>query len=493
MAEASVTSPGSTVDSGKKPAVKNTQCQYCGTPFTTSSLGRHLDLYIRDRNPKQPDGIHDVDEIRRLRGNVTRRQAKSNTKREGSVASKSIHDQPSPAAAALPRNGQSHAQNGASRPEINRAGWEATGVINGLDPVPRASPSRLLSRADSSRSNKMEIARKEVAVEERDRTLALELALKEVLGNVKAASMRARPPAPFDFDFFRLNFPGLCLRCMLPPRSMSSHHSNLGQETWPLEPPGPSEFEFVKRYTFAKLQEWKATIAQDNTYSDHAVEPDQVLSDSIAKEEATYQLHCVHAYNNWQRLSQEQRQEEWHLECQKAYAAEYDRHQDTRDRLDQLEQEIHQLRDRLNNHPPDTQQRPSPRSFADTLLPLSRATAATISNSPQTHELHHWDYDRIVGKWKHQIQSQRAVQQSLPPPLPHAWSSPNRPLNGTPSVYHHQSSYPEEGDNEMEDEDLADAPGEEEEEPARGKRDRTECPSPRNTASESRTAHVRAL
>ncbi|KAL8666872.1 MAG: hypothetical protein Q9202_001112 [Teloschistes flavicans] len=459
MAEASVTSPGSTADSGKKPAIKNTQCQYCGTPFTTSSLGRHLDLYIRDKNPKQPDGVHDVDEIRRLRGNVTRRQAKSSTKREGSVASKSIRDQASPAAA-VRRNGHSHPQNGAQRTEINRAGWEATGVINGLDPVPRASPSRLLSRAETSKSNKMDIARKEVAVEERDRALAVELALKEVLGNVKAASMRARPPAPFDFDFFRLNFPGLCLRCMLPPRSMSSHHSNLGQETWPLEPPGPSEFEFVKRYAFAKLQEWKARIAQDNTYSDQAGEPDQVLSDNIAKEEATYQLHYVHAYNNWQRLSQEQRQEEWHLACQKAYAAEYDRHQDTRDRLDQLEQEIHQLRDRLNNHSPDAQQR-SPRSFVDTPLPLNRATAATIQ---QTHELHQWDHDRLIEKWRRRLRSQRSVQQPLPPPLTQSWSSPSRPLNGTPSVYDHQSSYPEEGDNEMEDEDLADAPGEEEEE-----------------------------
>lgn len=186
MAEASVTSPGSTADSGKKPAIKNTQCQYCGTPFTTSSLGRHLDLYIRDKNPKQPDGVHDVDEIRRLRGNVTRRQAKSSTKREGSVASKSIRDQTSPAAA-VRRNGHSHPQNGAQRTDINRAGWEATGVINGLDPVPRASPSRLLSRAETSKSNKMDIARKEVAIEERDRALAVELALKEVLGNVKAA------------------------------------------------------------------------------------------------------------------------------------------------------------------------------------------------------------------------------------------------------------------------------------------------------------------
>lgn len=54
-------------------APKDKSCPYCHQPFTSSSLGRHLDLYIKERNPKAPDGIHNVDEIRKIRCGVTRR------------------------------------------------------------------------------------------------------------------------------------------------------------------------------------------------------------------------------------------------------------------------------------------------------------------------------------------------------------------------------------------------------------------------------------
>ncbi|KAL8962482.1 MAG: hypothetical protein Q9183_005150 [Haloplaca sp. 2 TL-2023] len=450
MAEAQIASPGSTADSGKKPAVKNTSCRYCGIPFTTSSLGRHLDLYIRETNPKPPDGVHDIEEIRRLRGGVTRRQAKSSTKRESSTPSNSkstpLRNHRSPSGA-LPRNVHSQAHR-AARSEINRAGWQATGVINGLDPVARASPARLLGRAESSRSNKIDITMKEVAMEERDRALAVEYALKDVLGNIRAASMRAHPPSPFDFEFFRLSFCGLCLRCMRPPRSMSSHHSNLGQETWPLDPPGVPEFEYVKRFTFAKLQEWKARITQDERHVD---EPDAQLCENLAKEEAAYQRHVADVYKDWQNRGEEAKQNEWRLECQKAYAAEYDRHQDTRDRLDQLEQEIHHLRDQLNQPKNGSS---ASHVFPVASLPLSRAT---LGKTPTRQA---WDYDSIVDKWKHRLREQRSVQQSLPN-VP-SWS-PYKGPNGTPSTYG-QHSYPGDGEHDMEDEELADAPGEDEEE-----------------------------
>src|ERR1700743_73218 len=52
---------------------KDRNCPFCGQAFTSSSLGRHLDLYIKEKNPKPPDGIHDVDAIRKLRGNITAR------------------------------------------------------------------------------------------------------------------------------------------------------------------------------------------------------------------------------------------------------------------------------------------------------------------------------------------------------------------------------------------------------------------------------------
>ncbi|KAL8723510.1 MAG: hypothetical protein Q9225_000243 [Loekoesia sp. 1 TL-2023] len=190
MAEASIASPGSTADSGKKPAVKNTQCKYCGTPFTTSSLGRHLDLYIREKNPKPPDGIHNVEEIRQLRGNVTRRHARSSTKREGSTPSNSKvtpnRDRRSPSIT-VQHNGDAQMNGAQVKPRWNCASWQATGVINGLPSVSRRSPSRSLSRTNGPKSTKLDIAMKEAAIEERDRALAVELALKEVLGSFRAA------------------------------------------------------------------------------------------------------------------------------------------------------------------------------------------------------------------------------------------------------------------------------------------------------------------
>jgi hypothetical protein len=78
MGEADMESstPRSTTEPPQLKAAKDKNCPFCGQAFTSSSLGRHLDLYIRPKNPKTADGIHLVDEIRKLRGGITRRQAK---------------------------------------------------------------------------------------------------------------------------------------------------------------------------------------------------------------------------------------------------------------------------------------------------------------------------------------------------------------------------------------------------------------------------------
>lgn len=77
MGEAESSTPRSTTTEGPQlKAAKDKNCPFCGQAFTSSSLGRHLDLYIRPKNPKTADGIHLVDEIKKLRGGITRRQAK---------------------------------------------------------------------------------------------------------------------------------------------------------------------------------------------------------------------------------------------------------------------------------------------------------------------------------------------------------------------------------------------------------------------------------
>ena len=180
-------------DSPRFSAEKDRSCPFCGTKFTSSSLGRHLDLYIKERNPKPPDGLHDVEEIRRLRGNVTRRQVKLSTsnKREGSTPTSSKptssrgQRSPSASASTLPkqRNG------GSVSVGINKPNWTSTGVINDIPSAVEDSHDGHGKRRESVRkgSVKEELTRKQVALEERDLARAAELALRDVLGNVKAA------------------------------------------------------------------------------------------------------------------------------------------------------------------------------------------------------------------------------------------------------------------------------------------------------------------
>ena len=194
MAETSVATPGSNAESGtpaKPSASKDRTCPYCHTQFTSSSLGRHLDLYIKEKNPKPPDGIHDIEQIRRSRGNITRRQARtSSAKRETSQTSSTkpttSTDHRSPSVVRRYTNGD-HVESRPATIRLNHPSWEATGVINDIPAATR--DGRYDARRDHARrlATKNEIAQKKKTAEERDRGRAAELALREVLDSIKAA------------------------------------------------------------------------------------------------------------------------------------------------------------------------------------------------------------------------------------------------------------------------------------------------------------------
>lgn len=188
----SATTPAPSID--KQSAVKDKKCPFCDQAFTSSSLGRHLDLFIKAKNPKPSDGLHDVAAIQRLRGPITRRQPRNSARRDRSTPSSardsSSHYQRSPIVAQHTTNGNEN--DGESfRTFVNQANWQATGVINELPPTPRnpkprgslgsrrASPPKIPAK-DSKRS-------KEDFLEVVDRARALELALREVLENYKVA------------------------------------------------------------------------------------------------------------------------------------------------------------------------------------------------------------------------------------------------------------------------------------------------------------------
>lgn len=141
MSEAS---PSVKAEENTPKAVKDKNCPYCGQAFTSSSLGRHLDLYIKERNPKKEDGIHNVEEIRRLRGGITRRHPKGSKRRSTTTpagnrsalprrddVSDDSSNAPSPAV-----QGPSGASAGTSAADIasvfplGGVRWEATGVMN---------------------------------------------------------------------------------------------------------------------------------------------------------------------------------------------------------------------------------------------------------------------------------------------------------------------------------------------------------------------------
>lgn len=194
MAEQSIATPRSTAESGtpKASAPKDKNCPFCHQAFTSSSLGRHLDLYIKSKNPKPPDGIHIVEEIRRLRAGITRRQARTSSRKESSTPVSTskptpIEDLDSPVIIHSPILDPLPA--GKIRTTLNGLNWQATGVINNLPPRNTVSSMPEPRRRVSSRheQQKTEFEQRQKMSDEWENLKAAELALKEVLGSVRDA------------------------------------------------------------------------------------------------------------------------------------------------------------------------------------------------------------------------------------------------------------------------------------------------------------------
>jgi len=196
-------------------AVKDKTCPYCHQAFTSSSLGRHLDLYIRAKNPKAPDGVHDVDAIRKIRQNITRRQPKGAAARRAtsvSVGTAATETQHSPASSSgdaessatksprADRNPRAKAAAAASNYPI-KFRWEATGVINDLaaregevagrdaegDAAGRAQKPGPSQRSVSRQTQKQQLEMRQQMQDAQDSARAAELALRELLSSWRAA------------------------------------------------------------------------------------------------------------------------------------------------------------------------------------------------------------------------------------------------------------------------------------------------------------------
>lgn len=168
-------------------SAKDRRCQYCDQAFTSSSLGRHLDQFLFK---KKPDGIHDVEEIRRIRSGITRRQARTASgKRDDSPDST---QKKGPSDTYATGESSSKSRDAPVRMMFNTPTWHATGVIND---IPNPNPTRPLegprvtpSQSRSASLQLPEYASRGATANNPDTMKALELALREVLDNIKAAT-----------------------------------------------------------------------------------------------------------------------------------------------------------------------------------------------------------------------------------------------------------------------------------------------------------------
>ncbi|PHH87710.1 hypothetical protein CDD83_8513 [Cordyceps sp. RAO-2017] len=396
---------GSESHASKTSAPKDKNCPYCRQAFTSSSLGRHLDLYIKEKNPKPPDGIHDVEAIRKLRGSITRRHPRGSVggrkastptttprppaKRELSAAASDTHKP-----AAIPKDGQYAVDSTLSKfPFVTR--WEATGVINDIPPKApwdadaaqdSARPTPAMQRSLSRQAaQKAQFDVKQKLADAMDTARAAELALRELLSSWRAAKQHIdNNSMPFDFDPLSLDFPALTLQCLRPPPTLFSSTQHPTSTSWSVQSPGQREFGALQAYFQEEFRAWKVTCAsattaalEELTYPPtgnlHKDAREAVKKAEKAAENLERQVeeHLQSAYAVWESLPAQRQQELWILELARGVGRKHGETEKLKDQRHRLEQENANLKsqvDQLNR----LQQ---PREFkllSPTTIPIDR-------------------------------------------------------------------------------------------------------------------------
>ncbi|KAF3761718.1 hypothetical protein M406DRAFT_342452 [Cryphonectria parasitica EP155] len=300
-------------------APKDKICAYCRQAFTSSSLGRHLDLYIKEKNPKAPDGIHNVDEIRKLRGSITRRQPRGGGRRDTT------------ASAATGKEGN-----------------------DGTTALHKGNPQRAANRQTMKSS--LEVRQK--FQDALDTAKAAELALREMISSWRAAKHQFDfESMPFDFNPLSLDFPGLCLQCLKPPPTLHSSTPYSTLTSWSLDPPGQKQHAALSTYFREEFRQWKASctavtmaMAEELTYppsqattrqedARELVQKAEMAAESL---EAQVAEHLSTVFYAWEQLPAPRQQELWSLEMARSVGRK-------QEQLEALKETQHSLRQENTN------------------------------------------------------------------------------------------------------------------------------------------------
>jgi hypothetical protein len=366
-------------NNNKNLAQKDKECQYCHQKFTSSSLGRHLDQFI---SKKKPDGIHNVDEIRRLRGGITRRTARNSKKHtlndhpvgSGNANTGTASSNASPAPAQFqevpPDHLNSHA--GGIVGSFNRLNWHSTGVITdptSINPTPTAgltpgtgnavAPAAISSATSPSKKRSFSAYAADLRPSTTssstsptalaDTARALELSLREVLDTLRAATKHVNtPPTPFEFDLAAQTYPSLILKLLPVPQTIHQASPFSTLQSIPFSSPGPDQLTPLRNRLTYTIDRWKwnALRLAQRTTSNIADEA-SFLSSQADTYTSSALTHLHTCFENWMIHPPETRDALWHVELLRAFHAQRDKATEMEEKMESLQQEAHQLKQQV--------------------------------------------------------------------------------------------------------------------------------------------------
>ncbi|KAI0594911.1 hypothetical protein F4775DRAFT_410757 [Biscogniauxia sp. FL1348] len=472
--------PSESPAASKASAPKDRNCPYCGQAFTSSSLGRHLDLYIKDKNPKPPDGVHDVDAIRKMRGTITRRQprgslARRDTSNPGTPTTSGRRSPPPDLGIrppAIPKEGQFVVDQTPKYPF--QAGWEVTGVINDLpsrngdmrgsweDGAGQdASVRPGLQRAPGRVAQKAQLDARQKLADAMDTARAAELALREMLSSWRAAKQNIdMNSVPFDFDPLSLDFPALTLQCLQAPPTLFSSTPHPTSTSWSIQPPSQKQFEALQTYFQEEFRKWRVTCAMATTASSEELTyppsnphfPRDVREGVKKAEKAAASLekqineHLQSTYQVWEQLPQARRSELWILELARSVG----RRQKDIEKFKGIQHTMKQENANLKTQIEHLNRLQQPREFRivpPATLPIEESLLSYLLdmgakghqgiglNTEDRHVDLNTLVSRAIDRWKTVIissrgqgmTSQRPLDQPTPTPTPTSAATPNPP------------------------------------------------------------------
>lgn len=421
--------------STKIPASKDKECPYCHQKFTSSSLGRHLDQFL---HKKKPDGVHDVDEIKKSRAGITRRTARGkkgdldhNDSHVTTAHQSPAHAQPSPAFL----ESLNKSAPGTNDVKFNRMGWQATGVITDTPSANTHAPSPTLATggnlaAGSKRSFSTYAA--DLPASANDTARALELSLREVLDAVSVAVKRVEvPPEPFPFELTSMSFPALTLALLPTPPTLYATVPFAIPTSISFKPPGFEQLEVLRQKIKTVLDQWKwdalAHVQRTSQQNGLNVGDEAARLTRIAQEKIDESLrHLDNSFHFFSSCPLDQQYQLWSIEMLRALKNEQDRVKQANERIAKVTQEAGQLQQQIDylsrcQWPREMALWPPERNtFSSAVqkeLQDGKITSLDSVNAYGTTRLpsslnelpeDRWDFDQLVNKWKRHVREDRA-------------------------------------------------------------------------------------